>query len=175
MADPFLNQSIMPDRFVAWKRLILILVVLGLMGLGWFAYKTIYTSSSKEKSVDMLPPTKESIQTPEKTETKTPQTVPKSASKPLNLNIVPVDDSREEGPIPVDDLIESAATEEKNALSKSQPSPLELEYGYKGRDKQGHHLELGATENSTQLKLGVQVDENKVNVNSIEVEIPLSK
>lgn len=175
MANPFLQQSTMSGRFATWKRLILILVVLVLIGLGWFAYKTVYVPSDTVTPVGMLPPVKDSAPIPEKTEKKTTQSVPKSISKPLNLNIAPLDNSREVGPIPIDDLVDSAAEQAKDDLSKSQVSPLELKYGYKGRDEKGLHLELGASEKSSQVKLGVQIEENKVNVNSIEVEIPLSK
>ncbi|PLA73931.1 hypothetical protein CYQ88_08845 [Hydrogenovibrio sp. SC-1] len=175
MAVSLFNQPNTQGRFIAWKRLILILGALVMMCAVWVAYKTVNAPSEKVNPAEMHPPAKERMTAPAKTDEEANRTVSEPISKPLNLNIAPVEDGREEGPILVDDIIESAATEKNSTLPKSPPSPLELEYGYKGRDKQGHRLELGATENSTQFKLGVQVDENKVNVNSIEVEIPLSK
>lgn len=157
-----------------------ILIIFILMALVWLTFQTFYPHDQPEKPVT-VPQVEKQTQLPSKPvegEVKgiLPKAVVEPSPKPLNLNIAPVEPANNVGPVQVDDVTKSITKpNHQESATESPASPVELNYGYKGRDKQGIHLELGASEKSTQLKLGVQVDESKVNVNSIEIEVPLSR
>lgn len=157
-----------------------VLITFILLVLAWLAFQTFYTDDQLEKSLP-APLIEKQTQLPsEPTEGEVKSILPNEgvepAPKPLNLNVVPIVQSNSMGPVQIEDVTQTITQpSHRESATESTKSEVELNYGYKGRDKQGVHLELGASEKSSQVKLGVQVDDNKVNVNSIEIEVPLSK
>ncbi|NCN44551.1 MAG: hypothetical protein CO158_06225 [Piscirickettsiaceae bacterium CG_4_9_14_3_um_filter_43_564] len=172
------NNPDRKDGFSAWYRYFFItIIVLILLGLIWFFYDRLQRSE-QVANLPEIKKARQSQETPGGTlEAVSPETVLplKPAPEMLNLDMVPmIEKSNTIGPqLIVDELEESFSTE--IGSSTDQERSTELNYGYKGHDEQGVHLELGASEKSMQIKFGVQAGDKKVNVNSIEVEIPLSK
>lgn len=165
--------------FSGWHYLIMVFVLV-LLVLLWFVSEKWYSPVEMPKStvpISKQPlPSSESTQETKSSDVDNKRLPAESVPKPLNLNLAPIATTDQMGPEQtLDDVIVQPSTGDKNASQISQEQPADFLYDYKGRDKKSVHLELGASKDETQIKFGVQMDERKLNVNSIEVEIPLSK
>lgn len=183
MAVQSFNNPHRKKGFFSWKRQVFItIILLILLGLIWFVYDARQSLSPVVKPMETPATTEHTLQRPEaegdarETDVLEVKPLPKPLPKALNLNIVPIEPSNKLGPQKiVDELEKGPINKDDGTSSVAQENATELNYGYKGHDEQGVNLELGASEKSMQIKFGVQAGDKKVNVNSIEVEIPLSK
>ena len=168
--------------FSGWHYLIMVFVLIlsVMLVMLWFVSEKRHSPVEMPKgSVPISKqhlPSSESTQETKSSDDDNKRLPAESVPKALNLNLAPIATTDQMGPKQIlDDVIVQPSSLDKDASPISQEQATDFLYDYKGRDKESVQLELGASKNETQIKFGVQLDDQKVNVNSIEVEVPLPK